>query len=56
MCGEIPKAQKRWLPPSEGGGAVSTYQIILVIFAAMGFIVTLIGLMIVIIDMFSKRK
>ena len=57
VCSRAIKKQCGWLNPlMKGGEAMSTYEIIVIIFLAMTFIVALVKLMIYLVDKFSQRK
>ena len=58
-CGFVrrqPKEASGWPYPLKGGEAVSTYEIIIVIFTAMTFTTALVKLAVYIVDSFSKKK
>ena len=50
-----PKSESGWSPSPKGGEAVSVYEIIVIVFLAMTFVVALIKLMIYITDTFSGK-
>jgi len=47
---------KRLAKLPKGGDAMSTYEIIIVIFTSMSFLLGLLGFIISLIDIFLKRK